>query len=140
MALAEAGVDVVVIDTAHGHSIQVSRVVERIKRDSRNLRGTLIESLADPLTGAIRTIPYDLLMDFVGRPGLLTRDDVRNKPYIVGMRNRHIVGSTANEVYARGLEAMIQAEIDLQPYAWLFTSTEYGILYMTMLGAPWLVA
>lgn len=27
----------------------------------------------------------------------------------------------------------------LQPYAWLFTSTEYGILYMTMLGAPWLV-
>jgi hypothetical protein len=43
-------------------------------------------------------------MDFVGRPGLLTRDDVRNKPYIVGMRNRHIVGSTANEVYARGLD------------------------------------
>ncbi len=29
--------------------------------------------------------------------------------------------------------------IGLQPYAWLFTSTEYGVLYMTMLGAPWLV-
>ena len=28
--------------------------VERIKRDSRNLRGTLVESLQDPLTGAIR--------------------------------------------------------------------------------------
>lgn len=27
----------------------------------------------------------------------------------------------------------------LQPYAWLFTSAEYGLLYMTMLGAPWLV-
>ena len=27
--------------------------VERIKRDSRGLRGTLVESLADPLTGAI---------------------------------------------------------------------------------------
>ncbi len=27
----------------------------------------------------------------------------------------------------------------LQPYAWLFTSTEYAMLYMTMLGAPWLV-
>jgi TRAP-type C4-dicarboxylate transport system permease small subunit len=27
----------------------------------------------------------------------------------------------------------------MQPYAWLFTSTEYAILYMTMLGAPWLV-
>lgn len=27
----------------------------------------------------------------------------------------------------------------IQPYAWLFTSAEYGLLYMTMLGAPWLV-
>ncbi|MEM9765430.1 MAG: TRAP transporter small permease [Pseudomonadota bacterium] len=29
--------------------------------------------------------------------------------------------------------------LGLQPFAWLFTSTEYGLLYMTMLGAPWLV-
>src|SRR5512134_907619 len=28
--------------------------VEKIKRESRHLRGTLVESLADPLTGAIR--------------------------------------------------------------------------------------
>lgn len=27
----------------------------------------------------------------------------------------------------------------MQPFAWLFTSTEYALLYMTMLGAPWLV-
>ncbi len=27
----------------------------------------------------------------------------------------------------------------LQPWAWLFTSSEYALLYMTMLGAPWLV-
>jgi TRAP-type C4-dicarboxylate transport system permease small subunit len=27
----------------------------------------------------------------------------------------------------------------LQPFAWLFVSTEYGLLWMTMLGAPWLV-
>ena len=27
----------------------------------------------------------------------------------------------------------------LQPFAWLFVSTEYGLLYLTMLGAPWLV-
>ena len=29
--------------------------------------------------------------------------------------------------------------LGIQPYAWLFTSAEYGLLYMTMLGAPWLV-
>ena len=38
MALAEAGVDVVVIDTAHGHSIQVAQVVERIKRESNRIQ------------------------------------------------------------------------------------------------------
>ncbi len=29
--------------------------------------------------------------------------------------------------------------LGMQPPAWLFTSAEYGLLYMTMLGAPWLV-
>ncbi len=32
MALIEAGADVVVVDTAHGHSVQVSEAVRRIKR------------------------------------------------------------------------------------------------------------
>ena len=38
MALAEAGVDVVVIDTAHGHSSSVAAVVERIKRESNRIQ------------------------------------------------------------------------------------------------------
>ncbi|MFT6774829.1 MAG: C4-dicarboxylate transporter DctQ subunit [Paracoccaceae bacterium] len=29
--------------------------------------------------------------------------------------------------------------LGVQPFAWLFTSAEYALLYMTMLGAPWLV-
>jgi len=56
------------------------------------------------LDGAIRAIPYDLLMDFVGRPGLISKDDIKKQPYVVGMRDHHIVGSSANEVYARGLK------------------------------------
>ncbi len=61
------------------------------------------EVRSEPLSGAIRTIPYDILMNFVGRPGLLTRDEVRKAPHVVGMRDRHIVGSDQNEVYGRGL-------------------------------------
>ncbi|HXQ09627.1 MAG TPA: IMP dehydrogenase [Caulobacteraceae bacterium] len=38
MALVNAGVDVVVIDTAHGHSIEVSRAVERIKRETNRVQ------------------------------------------------------------------------------------------------------
>lgn len=35
--------------------------------------------------------------------------------------------------------SVLMRNLGLQPFAWLFTSAEYGILYMTMLGAPWLV-
>jgi TRAP-type C4-dicarboxylate transport system permease small subunit len=35
--------------------------------------------------------------------------------------------------------SVVMRNIGIQPYAWLFTSAEYGLLYMTMLGAPWLV-
>ena len=38
MALADAGADVVVIDTAHGHSASVAKVVERIKRENNRLQ------------------------------------------------------------------------------------------------------
>jgi IMP dehydrogenase len=38
MALIEAGVDVIIIDTAHGHSVQVSQAVERIKRESNRVQ------------------------------------------------------------------------------------------------------
>jgi IMP dehydrogenase len=38
MALIEAGVDLLVIDTAHGHSVRVSEAVERVKRESNSTR------------------------------------------------------------------------------------------------------
>ena len=38
MALVDAGVDVVVIDTAHGHSIHVSNAVKRIKRETNRVQ------------------------------------------------------------------------------------------------------
>lgn len=62
------------------------------------------EVRSEPLSAAIRAIPYDLLMKFVERPGVLDRDQVRKAPYVVGMRDRHMLGSTTNEIYAAGLE------------------------------------
>jgi IMP dehydrogenase len=38
MALVEAGVDVVVIDTAHGHNADVAKAVERIKRETNRVQ------------------------------------------------------------------------------------------------------
>jgi hypothetical protein len=58
---------------------------------------------SEPLSSAIRAIPYDLLMDFAGRPQLLDDETARQAPHVVGMRDRHIVGSDQNEIYARGI-------------------------------------
>ncbi|GLQ55448.1 IMP dehydrogenase [Devosia nitrariae] len=38
MQLIEAGVDLLVIDTAHGHSVRVAEAVERVKRESNSTR------------------------------------------------------------------------------------------------------
>ena len=57
----------------------------------------------EPLANAIRAIPYDLLMKFAGRPELLEKDDVKKRPYIVGVRDRHLVAADMNEVYAQNL-------------------------------------
>jgi IMP dehydrogenase len=38
MALIAAGVDLLVIDTAHGHSVRVAEAVERVKRESNSTR------------------------------------------------------------------------------------------------------
>src|SRR5262245_37612159 len=57
----------------------------------------------EPLSQAITAIPYDIVASFVGRPTLLTQDQVRSGPYIVAMRDGHVIGGSGNEVYARGI-------------------------------------
>ncbi|MEM7523008.1 MAG: TRAP transporter small permease [Pseudomonadota bacterium] len=37
------------------------------------------------------------------------------------------------------ITSVVMRNAGMQPFAWLFTSAEYGLLYITMLGAPWLV-
>jgi hypothetical protein len=59
---------------------------------------------SDPLAQAIRTVPYDILMNFVRRPGLLTKKQVDGAPYVVGFRGGHIVGASTNEIYVHGLK------------------------------------
>ena len=59
---------------------------------------------SEPLENAIPAIPYDILMDFVGRPQILSKDEVKEAPYVVGIRDRHLVGSNENEVYGRGMK------------------------------------
>ena len=50
-----------------------------------------------------------------------------------------IAGLTLVWLMISVIVSVLMRNTGLQPFAWLFTSAEYGLLYMTMLGAPWLV-
>lgn len=50
-----------------------------------------------------------------------------------------ISGLTLVWIMVSVVASVVMRNLGLQPFAWLFTSAEYGLLYMTMLGAPWLV-
>jgi TRAP-type C4-dicarboxylate transport system permease small subunit len=51
----------------------------------------------------------------------------------------YIAGLTLVWLMISVIVSVLMRNAGLQPFAWLFTSAEYGLLYMTMLGAPWLV-
>jgi hypothetical protein len=57
----------------------------------------------EPLSRAITAIPYDVIASFMGRPTLLDSDQVKSAPYIVAMRDGHVIGAIGNEIYARGI-------------------------------------
>ena len=50
-----------------------------------------------------------------------------------------IAGATLVWLMLSVIVSVFMRNAGMQPFAWLFTSAEYGLLYMTMLGAPWLV-
>lgn len=51
----------------------------------------------------------------------------------------YVAGATLVWLMVAVIASVVMRNLGIQPFAWLFTSTEYGLLYMTMLGAPWLV-
>jgi LysM repeat protein len=57
-----------------------------------------------PLTGAISAIHYDTIARFMGRPSVLTRDEVKDSAYIVRTREEHLIAAAGNDAYIRDLE------------------------------------
>lgn len=58
---------------------------------------------SEPLTQAITAIPYNVVAAFMGRPSVLTLDEVKKAPHIVSLRDRHILGGAGDDVYAMGI-------------------------------------
>ncbi|WP_223422602.1 TRAP transporter small permease [Tateyamaria pelophila] len=63
-----------------------------------------------------------------------------NKAYLTVLyAMAFLSGATLVWLMISVVASVLMRNAGLQPFAWLFTSAEYGLLYMTMLGAPWLV-
>jgi hypothetical protein len=57
----------------------------------------------EPLSQAVTAIPYDVIASFMGRPTLLDDNQVKTAPYVVALRDDHVVGAVGNEIYAKGI-------------------------------------
>lgn len=57
----------------------------------------------EPLSQAVTAIPYDVIASFMGRPTLLDGEQVKTAPYVVALRDGHVIGAAGNEIYAKGI-------------------------------------
>lgn len=58
-----------------------------------------------PLEGPIATIPYEAIAAFLGKPSMVSKEDLQNAPRVAGLRDHHMVGGAGHEVYVKGLES-----------------------------------
>jgi len=56
------------------------------------------------LSRAITSVPYEVIAGFTGRPTLLDKSQVKSAPYVVALREGHMIGGMGSEIYARGLK------------------------------------
>ena len=75
------------VTVAHGSALRVQPLVR-----------------SKPLDGPIATIPYEAIAAFLGKPGVVTRDNIKHSPKVAAMRHRHVVAGEGQEIYVEGLE------------------------------------
>src|SRR5690606_31541846 len=56
----------------------------------------------EQLEAAVTAIPYDVIAPFLGRGMVLEKDQIRDLPHIVALRDGHLMGAAGNDLYVRG--------------------------------------
>ncbi|MEJ0099726.1 MAG: LysM peptidoglycan-binding domain-containing protein [Pseudomonadota bacterium] len=56
------------------------------------------------LDGPIASIPYRAIASFLGKPSLLSTDDVAHAPKVAVVRDNHLVASVGDYVYVKGMK------------------------------------
>lgn len=57
-----------------------------------------------PLSEAIRAIPWEIVEAYMSRPTVLAKEQIENAPYVVTARDERLITSSGDKVYARRLD------------------------------------
>jgi len=90
--------DVLALASGADGSPQVSVVTGSALRVQPMVRSTPLEG------GAIPTIPYEAIAAFLGKPGMITREELEGAARVAALRDGHLIGGIGNDVYVKGLE------------------------------------
>ena len=58
-----------------------------------------------PLSEAIRAIPWEVVEAYMSRPTVLAREQIESAPYVVTARDQRIITSSGDRIYARRLDS-----------------------------------
>src|SRR5712671_3560364 len=57
------------------------------------------------LEAPIASIPYSAIAAFLSRPGVITNEQVKAAPYVLSLRDKHLIAGAGNDVYVNKLRA-----------------------------------
>jgi len=64
----------------------------------------LVRSTA--LDGPVATIPFEAIAAFLGKPSIVSKEDLKNAPHVAALSDRHVIAGLGHEVYVKGLQDM----------------------------------
>jgi hypothetical protein len=89
--------DVLTLATGANGEPQVTLTRGNVVRVQPMIRST-------PIEGPIATIPFEAIKAFLGKPSIVSKDDLRNAPRVAGLRDRHMVAGAGHEFYVKGMQ------------------------------------
>ncbi len=60
---------------------------------------------SEPLEGAVTAIPYETVAAFMSKPTVLTKEQIKEAPYVLATRDLHVAMADGDTLYARGFSA-----------------------------------
>ena len=57
---------------------------------------------SEPLESAVTSIPYETVAAFMSKPSVLTKEQIKEAPYVLATRDLHVAMSDGDTIYARG--------------------------------------